>query len=115
MTKNQFPLFFEALKDAKNPIFADFSEILLRAGLRRNEAASLLFTDIDFGSETFTIRAELSKNGKALTLPAARQVLALLHRRREAESDGIRVFGDSKRFDPRKSLAKLRKAVGSGQ
>ena len=78
------PLFFEALEAANNPDFADFMELLVRAGLRRNEAASLLWTDVDFESETFTIRAEVSKNGKALTLPTSKQILALLDRRREA-------------------------------
>lgn len=41
LKRDQFPLFFSALDDAENPIFADFVEMLLRAGLRRNEAASL--------------------------------------------------------------------------
>ena len=113
LTKDQYPAFFAALQDAGNPVFADFMELLLRAGLRRNEAASLLFTDVDFESETFTIRAEVSKNGKALTLPASSQVLALLYRRREAAPDAAQVFGDAKRFDPRKSLARLREAIGS--
>lgn len=113
LTKDQFPLFFEALEAANNPDFADFMELLVRAGLRRNEAASLLWTDVDFESETFTIRAEVSKNGKALTLPTSKQILALLDRRREATPEGLQVFGDAKRFDPRKSLNKLREAVGS--
>jgi len=113
LTKEQFPAFFGALQASSNPIFADFTELLVRAGLRRNEAASLLWTDVDLDSETFTIRAEVSKNGRALTLPASKQVLALLHRRREAAPDAAQVFGDAKRFDPRKSLSKLREAVGS--
>lgn len=72
-----------------------------------------MFTDVDFESQTLTIRAEVAKNGKELVLPAAKQVLALLRRRMAAAPEGKQVFGDAKRFDPRKSLTKLRDAVGS--
>lgn len=113
LAKDQFPAFFDALDAANNCDFADFMELLVRAGLRRNEAASLLWSDVDFESETFTIRAEVSKNGKALTLPTSKQIMALFERRREAAPDSLQIFGDAKRFDPRKSLNKLREAVGS--
>ena len=31
-----------------------------------------MFTDVDFESQTLTIRAEVAKNGKELVLPAAK-------------------------------------------
>ncbi|WP_420011600.1 hypothetical protein [Tateyamaria sp.] len=40
--------------------------------MRRTEAASLRWTDISFDACTFTIRAEVAKNKKAVTLPASK-------------------------------------------
>lgn len=113
LAKDQFPLFFKALDDTESKVFAAFVELQLRTGLRRTEAASLLFTDVDFEAETLTIRAEVAKNGKELVLPIANQVMVLLQRRRQAAPNAVHVFGDARRFDPRKSLKNLRKAIGS--
>ena len=113
LTEEQFPKFFQALADAKDPKYADYMELLVRAGLRRTEAASLAFADVNMTAKTFTITAEKSKSGNPLTLPMSAQIEAIFQRRREADPEAVHVFGDAKRYDPRKSLSALRRAVGS--
>ncbi len=113
LSADQFPAFFQALEQAKSPIFADFMELLVRAGLRRNEAASLSWADIDMIGKTFTITAEKSKSGKPLTLPMSSQIHELFQRRRASAVEADKVFGEAKRFDPRKSLLRLREGVSA--
>ncbi len=113
LTEEQFPAFFQALADADNPAFADYMELLVRTGLRRTEAASLLWADVSLTKKTFHVRAEIAKNGQALTLPMSTQIETLFQRRREAAPDALKVFGDAQRYDPRKSLLRLRTAIGS--
>lgn len=111
LTDDQFPAFFAGLADAHSDTSADYFELLLRTGLRRNEAATLLWSDVNMNTRTFTIRASVAKNGKALTLPMSRQTFALFQRRREAVPEAVAVFATSTRFDPRKSLLRLREGL----
>ncbi|WP_282159420.1 tyrosine-type recombinase/integrase [Shimia thalassica] len=112
LTEEQFPAFFEALTDAQNAIFADFMELLIRSGLRRTEAASLSWSNVNLTAKTFTITADIAKNGQALTLPMSTQLEALFKRRKEATPDACNVFAEAKMYDPRKSLIALRKVIG---
>lgn len=111
LTDDLFPEFFDGLKTVKNLAFADYAEILLRCGLRRNEAATLLWSDVNMKVGTFTVRAEIAKNKKALTLPMSDQVRALFQRRREAAPEAEAVFATSARYDPRKSVSRLRQSL----
>ncbi|WP_297339407.1 integrase family protein [Pseudophaeobacter sp.] len=74
LNEKEFPVFFQALAEAKNSTFADFMELLIRSGLRRTEAASLSWANVNMSKKTFTITADISKNGHALTLPMATQL-----------------------------------------
>jgi integrase len=95
LTEKQFPAFFAALEQADNPIFADDMELLVRAALRRAEAACLRWSDLNMTAKTVTIPAERAKNGQALTLPKSPRIETLFQRRREAVSESMRVFGNS--------------------
>jgi integrase len=90
LTDQQFPAFFKALEDSNTPTFATYMELLVRTGLRRTEAASLCWADVNMSAKTFTIPAGLSKNGKALTLPMSRQIEKLFQRRREAAPEAVK-------------------------
>lgn len=107
----QFQPFFEALRTSESPAFADFAELLIRTGLRRNEAATLRWSDINMDYRTLTIRAEIAKNGTSLTLPLAEQTHALFRRRLDAAPSATAVFATSQRYDPRKSLLRFRKQI----
>ncbi|WP_264212920.1 tyrosine-type recombinase/integrase [Leisingera thetidis] len=111
LTDDQFPAFFEALSQSHNLVFPDFMELILRTGLRRNEAATLTWEDVNMKAGTFRIRAEIAKNGNELVLPMSDQVRALLRRRKEAALGATAVFASSTRYDPRKSLTRLRESL----
>ncbi|MCB4455829.1 integrase family protein [Leisingera sp. McT4-56] len=110
LTNDQLPGFFSALEKSHNPRFRDFAELIVRTGLRRNEAATLLWSDVNLNAKTITVRAEMAKNGCALTLPLSWQAHEILQRRRNAAPRAEAVFAASTRFDPRKSVARLREA-----
>jgi integrase len=78
----QLAAFYAALGDLENKVAADYIKLLLFSGLRRREAASLKWSDVDFDEETFSIPAERVKNGKTLTLPMNDLVSDLLIARR---------------------------------
>ena len=79
---DQLPAFYAALGDLESKVAADYVRLLLFTGLRRNEAGSLKWTDVDFAAKTFTIPGERTKNGIALTLPMSDLVSTLLIARR---------------------------------
>ena len=71
---------------------SDYLLLVLFTGLRRNEAASLRFDQIDFVDRTLTIPD--TKNGEPLTLPLSDYLLTLLERRAK-ETTGAFVFPGS--------------------
>jgi integrase len=76
------PTFYAAIGSLENTIAADYIRFLLFTGLRRREAAALKWSEIDFGNKAFTIPAERTKAGRALTLPMSDLVSDLLVARR---------------------------------
>jgi integrase len=64
----------------------DYLLFLLLTGLRRNEAATLRWTDVDFASKTITVRSEIAKNKCQHCLPLTDFLIVLLsQRKRENE------------------------------
>lgn len=74
--------FYSALGNLENKVAADYVRLLLFTGLRRAEAASLSWANVDFKAKTFSIPGERVKNGKTLTLPMSDLVSDLLVARR---------------------------------
>jgi integrase len=60
---------FNAVISTKRTKVRDYLLFLLFTGLRRNEAATLRWADIDFPSRVITVRAEIAKNKKEHRLP----------------------------------------------
>lgn len=85
----------ESLREAEHPqsmgdTVADFLLLLVFTGLRRNEAASLPWTDVDLEGGTFTIRR--TKSHRPHCLPITDFVRALLLRRLGTRQNAY-VFG----------------------
>jgi integrase len=63
------PAFYEAIMGLENMVARDYLRVLLFSGLRRREAASLTWNDIDFTAGVLRIPATATKAGRALNLP----------------------------------------------
>ena len=94
---------------------ADYLMLLIFTGLRRNEAASLEWSDVELGKRRFTVRD--TKNHTDHRVPMASQVEAMLQRRYEADNKHKRwVFpanrGQGHLREPRRQIERLREITG---
>jgi integrase len=80
------PAWFKAVSDYSNPKGRDYMLLLLYTGLRRNEAARLKWSDIDFKEKTFTFTPEKKRGEKPeddrVTMPLSVQTYRLLLKRK---------------------------------
>jgi integrase len=72
---------YRAVLSLRQKTVRDYFLLLSLTGLRRNEAATLRWTDVDLESKTITIRAELAKNKKEHVLPLTDFLVMLLTQR----------------------------------
>lgn len=109
----ELPLFFKALESVSSDIMRDYFQFLLFTGLRRQEAASLKWDQIDFNDSTFTILD--TKNDEILLLPMSGHIKTLLKRRVTNRGDSEYVFpGDGKTghiVEPKKQFLKIKSAI----
>jgi integrase len=96
----------------------DLAHFLLLTPLRLNEAASLVWGEIDFDHGWIKIPAERMKNRQEHQLPLSKQALAILVARRPAHAKpDVLVFpsGEGKPFDGwNRLLTRVRAAIGQG-
>jgi integrase len=88
---DDLPKFFRAVNQLENPVARDYLLLLLFTGLRREEAASLTWNDIDFAAKIIRLPAVRTKAGRRLDLPMSDFVFKLLQKRREL-GDAVFVF-----------------------
>ena len=92
---------------------SDYLLLLLFTGLRRNEAATLRFDDIDFVDRTLTIPD--TKNGEPLTLPLSDFLVELLERRARNATGGYVFPGTGKEghlVEPKRHVQRVVAASG---
>jgi integrase len=77
----KLPAWYEAVMSLKHQTVKDYLLLLLFTGLRRNEAGTLRWADIDFASKVLTVRAEVAKNNKEHRLPLSDFLEDLVRRR----------------------------------
>jgi integrase len=77
---DDLPKFYKAVKQLANPVAADYVLLMLFTGLRRREAASLRWNDVDFRGRT--LHVPMTKSGRPLKLPTADFVHDMLVARR---------------------------------
>jgi integrase len=79
---NKLGEWYRAALALKQTTVRDYLIFLILTGLRRNEAATLRWDDVDFESKTITIRAEVSKNKQEHCLPLTDFLVLLLTQRK---------------------------------
>jgi integrase len=75
---DELPKFYAAVRALANPIAADYLTLLLFTGLRREEAASLTWDDVDLKGRVIRIPGPRTKAGRKLDLPMTDFVYELL-------------------------------------
>lgn len=105
---HELPSWYQAVINLDNPTLRDYLLLLLFTGLRRQEAATLQWNQIDLLGKTLTLPE--TKNDQAHTLPLTDFIFNLLENRKKF-SDSIYVFpGTGKEgyiVEPRKQMAKV--------
>ena len=79
---DDLPKFYKAVSALPNPVQRDYLKMLLFTGLRRREAAGLLWADVDLKGQVIRVPATATKAGRKLDLPMSDTVHDLLVTRR---------------------------------
>ncbi len=108
---DQLPAFYKAVSALPSRTMRDYILLLLFTGLRRNEAASLRWTDIDFAQKVIRLPARRTKAKRKLDLPMSDFVHDLLVVWRKLGIENDYVFpGDRKTghlSEPKKVLTNV--------
>lgn len=90
------PVWFKAVEAYDNPKGRDYLLLLLYTGLRRNEAARLKWSEIDFRNKTFSFIPEKKRGDEPednrVIMPMSEQLHRLLLKRRSAGYENEYVF-----------------------
>jgi integrase len=109
---NEFPLLFAELEKVSNPIVSDFIKFVLFTGCRRQEASSLMWSNVNAGNNSFVISD--SKNHNPLELPLTSYLLELMTRRRAAKVNDFVFPAKSKSGhieEPKKTVIAIGEAI----
>ncbi len=77
---SELPVWFNTVMNLEQPVTRTSMLLMLFTGLRKVEALSLRWEDVDLRNGTFTVRAEVTKNKRALTLPVSDYVRDLFEK-----------------------------------
>jgi integrase len=89
------PVWYKAVTDSSNPSGRDYLLTLLFTCLRRNEAATIKWCDIDFKAKTFTFVPEKKHGGTnadRVTMPLSDQLCRILNNRRALSCEDEIIF-----------------------
>lgn len=110
---HQLKAWYDAVNNLPNRTYRDYLLFVLFTGLRRREAASLRWTQVDFAGKLLSITD--TKNGDPLTLPLSDFVLNLLLERKKVTGDKPFIFpgfGKQGYFaEPKKGVAAVIEAM----
>lgn len=111
---HQLAAFWKALHEEENDTCRDYLLLILFTGMRRTEAATLRWENVDLQARTLTLPD--TKNGEPLTLPLSEYLLSLLNWRYEMYGDSPWVFPGHGRSghleEPKKAVYRITKATG---
>ncbi|MEY2341649.1 tyrosine-type recombinase/integrase [Acidithiobacillus sp. IBUN Pt1247-S3] len=106
---------FRAVQDLPNPVLRDYLLFLLFTGMRREEAAGLRWSQVDFANHLLTVTQ--TKNHDPLALPLSSFLYGLLQQRQvQANPDSPYVFPGNGQTgyiqEPRKALEAVGRQTG---
>ena len=120
ITPTELPKWYEAVNSLENisiqskaDVVKDYFLFLLFTGIRREEAASLSWENVDLNEKTFTLID--TKNSEVVTLPMSNFVFKLLQRRYDETESNYVFQGDGAKgylAESRKQLLRVRKLSG---
>jgi integrase len=102
---------YRAVVTLRQKTLRDYFLFLILTGLRRNEAATLRWTDVDLQAKIITIRAAISKNKIEHQLPLTDFLTLLLRQRLRQRRDSEYVFASRYRRDSH--IVSIKEAVSS--
>ncbi len=115
VSAEELPAFYAAVRALPNSVARDYLLLLLFTGLRRTEAATLRWTDVDLTDRVIRLPAARTKAGRKLDLPMSDFVHDLLVARRGL-GDAVFVFPSSGKgghiVEPRDPLDAVAAATG---
>ena len=108
--------FYRALLSLRQVYIRDYLLLVALTGLRRTEAATLRWSDIDFEARTITIRSEYCKNKQQHCIPLTDFLATMLNQRKQRSLwDNDYVFPGRRgghMVDPSSSVKIIRKKIG---
>jgi integrase len=117
LTADEMPRFFAALAEEPSQRMRDYFIVLLFTGQRKSNVAAMAWANLNLAAATWTIPAEQSKSGHAITVPLNPEVMEVLKRRHDERDEACPyVFpGQGKTghlVDPKIPFQQLRKRAG---
>jgi len=113
---SELPAFYQAVNKLPNETQRDYILLALFTGLRRSEASTLRWDDVDLNDRMIRLPAERTKGRRRLDLPMSDFVADLLITRRRIGKDGPFVFPANSRSghieEPRFALDVINKTTG---
>lgn len=112
---DELPAFYAAVRALPNDVARDYLLLLLFTGLRREEAASLRWDNIDLAERVVRLPAARMKGGRRLDLPMTDVVRSMLIARRALGEDKFVFPSNSKAghiAEPKFPLEQVREATG---
>lgn len=110
---HELEAWYTALKNIENETLRDYLLLILLTGLRREEAATLMWENVDLTAKTFTVFK--TKNNESHTLPLSDFIYELLNTRYGTKSNDYVFPGTGAAghiIEPRKQMANVTKASG---
>lgn len=104
---------YKGVMALKNKVLRDYLLLIIFTGLRRQEAATLKWTDIDLKAKTMTISD--TKNNQPLTLPLSNYLYSLLQQRAQVTINNYVFPGSGVGgyiVEPRKQMARVTEVSG---
>lgn len=108
LKEHELPIWYNALQKLDNPVIADYLLLLLLTGLRKNEAISLSWNNVDMKDKSFTIPD--TKNDKPHSLPMSDMIFEIFERRLSQKENGFVFPGSGKvghLIEPKKQVAAI--------